>query len=144
MAYSQQLALACSQIRKKITSRLQHGSRIRQSCTPGFWRIYRADLPWTRMYAGIYAYTYVIRIRTSQPYSTVVRNFGGCVLLVIGYCLLATIPRAGWSSEGNRLRYLSDLFNVVATRRVHTLACRLHCSFVRWSQSPCTVYLAVV
>ena len=71
MAYSQQLALACShtaEIRKKITSRLQHGSRLRQSCTPGFWRIYRADLPWTRMYAGIYAYTYVIRIRTSQPY----------------------------------------------------------------------------
>ncbi len=44
-----------------------HGSRIRQSCTPGFWRIYRADLPWTRMYAGIYAYTYIIRIRIKVP-----------------------------------------------------------------------------
>lgn len=31
--------------------------------------------------------------------STLVRNFGSCVLLVIGYRPLATIPRAGWSSR---------------------------------------------
>lgn len=86
MAYRQQLALACSHTAEISTSRLQHDNRIRQSCTPGFPRIYRADLPWTRMYAGIYAYTYIIRIGTSQPYCWVTPQLHSGQLSIITFC----------------------------------------------------------